>query len=58
VEACPKDAITVKGDDTKFIFEFETDGSLSARDTLRKALEALEKKFDDFREDVGTLIEG
>jgi DNA-directed RNA polymerase subunit D len=58
VEACPKDAITVKGDDTKFIFEFETDGSLTARDTLRKALEALEKKFDDFREDVGSLIEG
>ncbi|MBI0584357.1 MAG: DNA-directed RNA polymerase subunit D [Methanomassiliicoccus sp.] len=56
-EACPQGAITVHGDNTKFIFEFETDGSLSARDTLRKALEILEKQFDEFREDVGTLIE-
>jgi DNA-directed RNA polymerase subunit D len=58
VDACIRDAISIKGDDTKFIFEYETDGSLTARDTLRKALEILEKRFDDFREEVGTLIEG
>jgi len=57
-KACPKGAITTKGDDNKFIFEFETDGSLSARDTLRKALEILEQRFDEFREEVGQLIEG
>lgn len=58
LRACPKDAITTRGDNSKFIFEFETDGSLTARDTLRKALEILEKRFDDFREEVGQLIEG
>ncbi len=58
INACHKDAITTQGDDSKFIFEFETDGSLTARDTLRKALEILEKRFDDFREEVGQLIEG
>lgn len=58
VKACPRDAIVTSGDDTKFIFEFETDGSLTARDTLRKALEILEQKFDDFREDLGQLVEG
>ncbi|OPY26463.1 MAG: DNA-directed RNA polymerase subunit D [Methanomassiliicoccales archaeon PtaU1.Bin030] len=58
VDACIKNAISIHGDDRKFIFEFETDGSMSSRDTLRKAFEVLEKKFDDFREDVSTLIEG
>jgi len=58
VKACPRDAITTSGDDTKFIFEFETDGSLTARDTLRKALEVLEQRFDDFRENLGQLVEG
>lgn len=56
--ACPKGAVTTEADDSKFIFEYDTDGSLTARDTLRKALEILEKRFDDFREDVGQLIEG
>lgn len=55
VDVCTHDAITVQGDKTKFIFEFETDGSLSARNTLKKALDILEKKFDDFREDVSSM---
>lgn len=54
-EACEFGAIKIEGDDTKFLFEFETDGSLSARDTLRKALQILEKKFEEFREDVSAL---
>jgi DNA-directed RNA polymerase subunit D len=57
VDACTHDAIQIKGDNTKFIFEFETDGSLSARDTLKKALDILEKKFDAFREDVSAMGE-
>lgn len=57
MDACPNGAINVTGDNTKFIFEFETDGSLSARNTLKKALEILEKKFDDFREDVSSMGE-
>jgi DNA-directed RNA polymerase subunit D len=58
VDACSHGALEVEGDATKFLFEFETDGSLTARDTLRKALDILEKKFDGFREDVSNLIEG
>jgi len=55
VDACESGAIEVKGDDTKFLFEFETDGSLTARQTLQKALEVLEHKFEDFRESVSAL---
>ncbi|WP_019177374.1 DNA-directed RNA polymerase subunit D [Methanomassiliicoccus luminyensis] len=54
-EECECGAITVEGDDTKFLVEFETDGSLSARDTLRKALQILEQKFEEFREGVSGL---
>ena len=54
-EACDVGAITVSGDDTKFLFEFETDGSLTARQTLNKALEILEQQFEQFREDVSAM---
>jgi len=46
-EACDKDAIKVKGRDDKFILTFETDGSLSAEDALKKGLEVLNEKFTD-----------
>ncbi|MDH7509309.1 MAG: DNA-directed RNA polymerase subunit D [Methanomassiliicoccales archaeon] len=55
VEACTNKAVTVKGNEGKFIFEFETDGSLSAEKTLRTALEIMEKKFEDFRELVSSF---
>lgn len=55
VEACVTRAISVEGDKSKFIFEFETDGSLTAQKTLLKALEILEGKFDEFKELVSTL---
>jgi DNA-directed RNA polymerase subunit D len=45
----------VEGDDTKFVFVFETDGSITAAETLQIALDILEKKFDEFRELVSTL---
>ncbi|QLH75417.1 MAG: DNA-directed RNA polymerase subunit D [Methanomassiliicoccales archaeon] len=54
-DVCKTGAIKVVGDPTKFIFEFETDGSLSAKDTLLKGLEILQKKFDDFKEMVSSL---
>ena len=41
-DICKTRAIKVEGDPTQFLFEFETDGSLSAKDTLLKALEILE----------------
>ena len=42
-------------DAPKFEFVFETDGSLTAQQTLDIALKILEKKFDDFRELVSSL---
>ena len=55
VEACETDAISLSSDDTRFIFEFETDGSLSAATTLEKALEILESRFEEFKEQVSEL---
>lgn len=37
-------------DDRKFIFKFETDGSLSAEDALLKAVELLKERFTVFRD--------
>ena len=55
VEKCANKAVTVKGNQEKFIFEFETDGSLSAEKTLLTALEIMEKKFEEFRELVSSF---
>jgi len=55
VKVCRTGAISIKWSENKFIFEFETDGSLSARMALVKALESLENTFDDFREKVASL---
>jgi len=55
LKVCKNKAITVEGDESKFEFIFETDGSLTAKQTLNIALKILEKKFDDFRELVSSL---
>ena len=64
VEACkPKNkkgeelgpAIMIKGDDSKFIFRFETDGSLTAKEALDFSLNFLENKFNDFRDQISSL---
>jgi DNA-directed RNA polymerase subunit D len=47
--------ITIKGDDTKFVFSFETDGAITAKNTLDKALEMLEDKFTEFRDKISDL---
>ncbi len=54
VEECPE-AIKVEGDQTKFIFSFETDGSLSAEETLKYALQLLADRFEGLRENVSEL---
>ncbi|MGM0406221.1 MAG: DNA-directed RNA polymerase subunit D [Thermoplasmatota archaeon] len=48
VDACENGAIEVKGRDDKFILRYETDGSLTAEDTLKKSLEILDEKFENF----------
>ncbi|MEE9237197.1 MAG: DNA-directed RNA polymerase subunit D [Thermoplasmata archaeon] len=47
--------IKVKGDPTRFLFHFETDGSLTALDVLLKGLEILQEKFAGVAENVGAL---
>jgi len=47
MEVVEEGAINVKGDDTKFIFTFETDGSLSAKEVLIEAAKILENKYKE-----------
>jgi DNA-directed RNA polymerase subunit D len=54
-DVCKDNAITIGEDETKFVFEFETDGSLTAKEALGKALEILEKMFEEFREGISAL---
>ncbi len=44
------DEYEVREDDSWFIFQFETDGSLSAKDTLDYALKRLSERFKKLRE--------
>lgn len=55
VEVCPKGALCVKGDESEFIFTFETDGSLSAKTALCKALEILSKSFGQIKDMLSML---
>jgi len=48
MEICENNAITVRGDENKFIFHFETDGSLSTKDTLRETSKILAEKYAEF----------
>ncbi len=43
-EVCEADAITVKGDDRKFIFTIESQGALAPKEIFKKACEILEEK--------------
>ena len=49
------DGFTVDYDDRKFVFRFETDGSLKAEDALLKAVELLKDRFKAFSDAVGDL---
>ncbi|MDI6916808.1 MAG: DNA-directed RNA polymerase subunit D [Thermoplasmatales archaeon] len=51
-EICPSGAIKVKGDDSKFIFRFETDGSMTARSAMGAALKTLGEKCREFEEKI------
>ncbi|HUT27130.1 MAG TPA: DNA-directed RNA polymerase subunit D [Methanomassiliicoccales archaeon] len=55
IKVCRTNAISVEGSEESFLFEFETDGSLSAQVALAKALESLENTFDEFREKIASL---
>jgi DNA-directed RNA polymerase subunit D len=42
------DFIKIKRDPTKITFNFETDGSLNAKDALKESIDILKKKYDEF----------
>ncbi len=48
VEICENNAISARGDDSKIIFHFETDGSLTAKDALRESSKILAEKYAEF----------
>lgn len=48
MEICEKNAITARGDENKFIFHFETDSSLTAKDVLRESAKILAEKYAEF----------
>jgi DNA-directed RNA polymerase subunit D len=54
-EVCTLNAIKIRGDETKFIFQFETDGSLTAKEALLQALTIMEDEFEELRKVVGKL---
>ncbi len=57
IETCDIGAITVKGDPTKIMFRFETDGAIAAKETLIRALKILEERFEGLKEQVSRLEE-
>lgn len=52
VEACEAGAITITGDEHRFIYELETTGSLKPREVLSKALDILIDKADELSSKV------
>lgn len=42
--------ITIKGDDSRFLFKFETDGSLTPQTALLKAVEIMKNRLTEFEE--------
>ena len=53
--ACEHGSIQIRPDTARFLLEFETDGSLSAREALRFALKDLKRRFEDLREAVQAI---
>lgn len=48
VDICETDAITVSDDEHRFLFRFETDGSLSTKEVLQESVAILAKKYEEF----------
>jgi DNA-directed RNA polymerase subunit D len=48
-------AIKIDCDESKFIFKFETDGSMTAQEAFKYTLKFLEDKFNDFRDQISSL---
>ena len=54
-EAYKVDSVKISSDPTRFVLQFETDGSLSARDVLLKSLDILSERFGDLASQADAL---
>jgi len=54
-EACPKGALTIELDKDVQVFRFETDGGISPRAVINKALELLAADFEGIQETLSDL---
>jgi len=54
-EAYKVDTIKISSDPTRFVLQFETDGSMAAKDVLAKALDILAERFGDLATQAGAL---
>lgn len=54
-EACGKGCIEVEKDTSKILFQFETDGSLSSKEALTRALGILEDRFGELSSKAAKL---
>lgn len=50
-------AVKVSAQDEKFVFHFDTDGSITVYDALKHALNHLEELFSEFGQKLSTLVE-
>jgi DNA-directed RNA polymerase subunit D len=54
-KACEHGSVKVEPDETDYFLQFETDGSLTARETLRYALKDLKRRLEELREAVQAI---
>ncbi len=54
-EVCRSEAVTLSGDPSKFVFQYETDGAMTAEEVLKYALGLLVEKFTSFRDAVSDV---
>jgi len=55
VEITDGECVDVKGDESRILLDFETDGSMSAKETLLESFKILEEKFGDLSEKAEKL---
>lgn len=56
VDNCEKDAIAVTGDSKNIIFTVESTCGLSTQDVIRQALDILDRKLLDFRDELEKVV--
>ena len=54
-DVCEKGAIKIKFDDSKFIFKFEVDGTLTTKDVMNYAIKYLKEKFCELEKKIGEI---